>query len=817
MEIQSTPQSKKPEYSRPVSEQYHVLTPRPKRKNLITRISETSDRYIQAFQSKLDQILHRKASPNVEGFTKTLSERLRERNSYPELQFRWKSGIIFGTVFFGILFIISLIYFWIGVYQQEKLVPEYISALSQNQPTKILDRNGDLVSELFGKRVSDLDWGDYPDDLKKMLLLVEDRDFYQHGALDYLGIIRAMWVNFIHFGYRQGASTITQQLARILIQDREKTLSRKWKEAQLAFALENVLTKEEILLHYMNQVYLGHGAFGFGSASEFYFRKKPLELTIPEMLVLSSLASAPNRYSPIKHPDNSRIRTHAIIVSLEKKGIINGSFEGRLLPLYQDFMLRSPSETVFGNREDNAPYVTEHVRKVLESLFPDRDIYSLGGFVVKTTLIGKVQAQVEGLVQTYIHSVRNSGKVRKIQLNSKNSNRETALENRLSEVSLMLDLFLPLERKRKKDQGLQAAIVGIDPGTGAVLFWHGGATFGADNQFDRVYQMYRQTGSSIKPIIYGTAIQSGIITPSTKILDAPLLFGGDTQRPEGWTPENFGDQYSGEISVREALAKSKNTAAIQVAEDVGLNGLQSSFQKFFFPDKQVEEKRFRKDLSISLGSLEISPLEMASAYSSFANSGEIRRPHLIDSIQDKNGKNLYSYREVDEFGLFVPESRQAIRPAVSEIMIDLMQDSADHSGVRAGNYKGIVAGKTGTTNDYKDAWFVGLTPGMSMAVWLGYDDPSYSMGGRALGGTLAAPLWGKIARIWSDTVKKRPANFQFQEHAVTLEVCKESGLLKGPNCSHTYKELFLPEYQPRKVCPMQHVQENPKSMFRSVL
>lgn len=747
---------------------------------------------------------------------RTLAERLLDRGRKFRLP-RFRAN--FWLLAFPVpVFLAFLIFFWIGVVQRESEVEGLLSVFYIHQPTVIYDRDGKKVSEIFGKKTSNLEWDAYPENLKRMVLLVEDRNFYSHGGIHYSSVLRAFFVNLTSLRFKQGASTITQQLSRILLNDREKSLGRKLKEAQLAYALESQLDKQRILLHYMNNVYLGHGAFGFDSASQFYFGKKPKDLSLSEMIVLASLASAPNRYSPLKNPDLSLGRVEAILKSLENDGALREDLRPIMRELYVSFHTRSPGETVYGNRKDDSPYVTEHVRKFLQGLYPDANIYETGGFSVHTTISQPVQAELQRIVKSHVDSLVRSGAVRKQRLTVQGKDGEAApFRNLVADLSPALELFLDTDRFRAGgDSGLQAAVVAVDPQTGDVLLLHGGTEFKSDNQFPRATGMVRQTGSTIKPVLYAEAIDKGFVTPATHILDAPLIYRNATSN---WMPENIGSQYDGDISVRVALAKSKNTAAVQIAEKLGLSEISETFGRFFFPEEKVLKNRFRRDLSLALGSLELSPLEMASAYSSFANDGNIVRPHLIEKITDRSGNVVYQRKEQDEFNLRWPKERKAISPPTAEIMVDLLHGSANHAGVRNTGYRGEVAGKTGTTNEYRDAWFVGIRPGLSMAVWIGYDSPSYGMGSSALGGTVAAPLWGTIAKVF-DTAESADRDerrrYSFSQRAVSLSICAESGKLPGPDCPKKTGELFHPSHVPTEICPLTHKADAKKEIMKNV-
>ncbi|MDZ4725459.1 MAG: transglycosylase domain-containing protein [Leptospira sp.] len=713
--------------------------------------------------------------------------------------------IAFTTTAFALfLFIIVFAYFIAGVYEMKKEVPGLLTQLTKNIPTKILDRNGSVVSEIFQKRTSTLRLQDYSEDMVSILLNIEDQKFFYHSGVDYMAILRAFGKNIVNFSYKQGASTITQQLARIIIDDRRKSITRKIREAQLAFALEATLSKEEILETYMNHVYLGHGAFGFGEGIKFYFHKNPQELSREEILLLASLPSAPNKYSPLKNPEDSYKRVRAILAMFRNRGIYPGLQKEKFISLYHQFSTRSPNETVFGVRQDIAPYVTEHIRAILSSLEVDKNIYESGGYVVETTLDRNMQEMVGPMVRSHLSKAVKSGKIqRKLIRKLPDSPEAKAIKQLFSDTMIANEMLWEADfDENEKENGIQAAVVCIEPNTGEILFLHGGEEFNSKNQFNRAIQMRRQTGSSIKAVLYASAIDAGAIQAGTKILDAPLYYRGGGGKE--WSPDNLGGTYDGEISLRTALIKSKNTAAVQVAEKLGFGGIESYFTKFFFPDSSEKKARFRGDLSLALGTLEISPIEMASAFTAFMNQGTIKRPYLIKKITNSRGVVIYKLNEIDEFRLKLPSERQVIRPDTAEVMTSLLRDSGRASGVRNGGYTGEVVGKTGTTNDYKDAWFVGVRPELSLAVWIGYDNPKFGMGSGGLGGALAAPLWGEIVENIDKNQLVVKRKFPTPTHSKMFKICPISGKEAGLHCPHPISELYLSDYPPQGICAEDH-------------
>jgi len=669
-----------------------------------------------------------------------------------------------------------------------------LTELNKNKPSKILDSNGKVVSEIFQKRTSSLKITEYPEMLKKIILRIEDNGFYLHVGVDILSILRATAVNVLSFEYKQGASTITQQLARILINDRKKSIFRKIREAHVAFALELTLTKDQILEAYMNQVYLGHGAFGFEDAAKFYFEKGARELSRNEMILLASLASAPGKYSPLKNPDVSRLRLKSISSLLMSKGIISDFQETEINQIYTS-LKKKPSDTVFSTRLDRAPYVTEHVRDILKSVDPTINIYEQGGYTIETTLNVEIQDALDDIVKSHLNNLTSNKYVTKTKIVGGEKVRDNSAETTAND--------------------LQAAVIGVNPTSGEILFFHGGYEFSSQNQFNRAIQMRRQTGSTIKPILYAAAIDSGVVHPGTRVLDAPILFRG-MKGQKNWAPDNIGLTYDGEISVREALIRSKNTAAVQVAERLGSEKIDKYYSLFFFPDAKEKERRFRNDLSVSLGTLEISPLEMAIAFGAFSNDGKIIRPVLVKRILDNSGKVIYTGENKDEFHLKIPQERTVISPDASEVIVSIMKSSANASGFRSTGIRSEIAGKTGTTNDYKDAWFIGTRPNFAMAVWVGFDDQSYGMGSRGMGAVFAAPLWGKIGKKIEELNLMPKENFHFSKRATYHKICKESGELASDTCINTVSEIFSSNGIPRKVCHLKHSKSAKKEILKSI-
>lgn len=671
----------------------------------------------------------------------------------------------------------------------------YLKKLDGLQVNKITDRNGELIGELFRKKTGDIQPSKIPIEMSKILVFVEDADFYGHSGIQWSAITRAFIKNIFSFGYSQGGSTITQQLARILLNNRDKNILRKLRETSLAYYLESKLTKDEILAGYMSQVYLGHGSLGFDNASEFYFDTTLDSLNFYQRLTLACLPSAPERYSPLRNPDMLFKKMKIVIERMEDHSFPipkNEHFENKISSLFLS-MNKSPSASIFGHRKNTAQWVSEHIRLQIRKILGNDLEYS-AGLQIETTIDKKLQLKANLEVEQYIklkagHYPPVTMKEDKPTIRFGNDE-DSRLRKSFEEIAvgpMLLGLWLPhIKRPR-----LQVAAVGIKSKTGEVLFLRGGSFYGSNNQLNRVTQMRRQTGSSIKPIVYSAAIESGAVHVATLLEDRPIFTIGGKSEKGYWLPGNYNGAYEGEVSVRTALAKSQNIPAIQVLRKAGLKRVSYQFKKFFFPNESVYKKRYREDETVAIGSLEMSPLEMAVAYTAFGNNGKIKRPYLIKKITGPEGKVLYNYTDHDEFNLHIPSVRQVIRPEAAEVMVSLMHDSARFGGITRGGFRGYAIGKTGTSNLYRDTWFVGATSDITAVVWVGYDEPKYSVRG-GTGAGLAGPLWGQIMRH-SLPVK---SHFKFSPSAVKRRTCLDDGTLNLRKCKKIKNEIFLRKYLP---------------------
>lgn len=674
----------------------------------------------------------------------------------------------------------------------------YLAKLKGQKTNRIIGRNGNLIGELFRKKTGNINSENIPKDMAKTLIFVEDTDFYHHSGIKWSAISRAFVKNIFSFGYSQGGSTITQQLARILLSNREKNILRKLKETSLAYYLEDNLTKDEILAGYMSLVYLGHGSLGFDNAAIFYFDKPVETLTFFERLTLASLPSAPERYSPLRNPDLLEMKMSHIFERMQDASFEipkSANFQKEISNLFLN-LNKSPGASIFGNRQNVAPWVSEHIRLHIKKIL-GADLQYSSGLLIETTIDRKLQIQVNKEIKQHINEKAGhfpAVRMKDDKIVARFGNDERSMIHKEFEKISIGPMLLGLSVPSLKRPLLQAAAVGIESKSGQIVFLQGGSNFGSNNQLNRVTNMRRQTGSSIKPVVYSAAIESGAVHAATMLEDRPIFVSGGQSEKGYWLPGNYSGIYEGNISVRTALAKSQNIPAISVLRKAGLPRVSEQFKKFFFPIDKIFKLRYREDETVAIGSLEMSPLEMAAAYSAFGNNGSIIRPYLIKKISDSNGKVLYQYNNYDEFNLNIPKERQVIRPDAAQIMVSIMRDSGKYGGVHRGGFRGSFIGKTGTSNQYRDTWFAGATADITTVVWVGYDNPGYSMY-HGTGAGLAGPLWGRIMRH-SLPVKGR---FSFKPSAIKLRVCTDDGTRTLQGCKKIINELFLKEYLPEQA------------------
>lgn len=579
-----------------------------------------------------------------------------------------------------------------------------------------------------------------PRGLLDAVVSIEDERFYSHWGLDLWGIFRAAFANLVSGKRGQGGSTITQQLARTLFLTREKTIQRKIKEAILAVKIERRYRKGEILEMYLNQHYFGHGAWGVEQAARAYFGKHVEELTLPECALLAGLPKSPNAYSPRQDIEKATTRRNLVLAAMVRNGCVTKAEadEASASPI----QLRATEPT-------NAPYFAAFVRKYLEEAYGDQAV-ARGGLSAFTTLNLRYQMIAQAALDQGLAAA------------------ETLVAaNRRGGASSSLRL--------------QGALLAIDARTGAILAMVGGRSF-RENEFNRATQARRQPGSSFKPIIYTTALLSGF-TPADLVDDTATPFPGRDGKT--WTPVNFDRKNLGPMPLRRALALSRNVVTTRLLNQVGVRTVIGNAKKFGYAGP------FRDDLTLAMGTSEVSLLEMVSAFSVFANGGVRATPYAIRLVKDSQGTVLEQQK---------PELTPVITPQIGYLMLSMLRDVIDHGTghlIRKHGFTRPCGGKTGSTNDYTDAWFIGFTPSIVCGVWLGYDDRR-TLGKLMTGGVIAAPIW---ASFMSEALEGSPVeDFAKPTGIVTATIDPVSGLLATKACRRVKTEIFLEGQAPTRYC-----------------
>jgi len=678
-----------------------------------------------------------------------------------------------------------------------------LAMLKARQTDIVIDRNGRELNRLGVAADHQASLTEFAKWQIDALLFSEDRDFYSHHGVSYKAILRALFNNALRLRYAQGASTITQQLARILLQNRQKSIWRKLQEIRLARTLESILPKQKILELYVNHVYLGHGNYSFASAAKFYYDKAVAELTPAEFLSLIALIPSPEKYSPLRNNRLLQGRMQVLWQAMESAGIAPVTRQEYLAGLHSVTAQgeRYATETAFGGKSRSGLWPALYARDFLlqRRLLSAENQNSARVF---TTIDADLQQRAEELVGRHLKAARRNFRGVLKSVDAKEQLLVQKLRGATHDYGLLLDLAgLPV-RNEALDE-LQAALVALNPRTGEILAMVGGESFESHNQLNRTVQMRRQTGSAIKPFIYAKAISQRLIHPATLIDDTPYVVGSGAKM---WAPENINGGFEGPIPVRDALAKSRNIPAIRVGRLLGRQSVTELFADFFFQTEQTLESRFAYDETVAIGTISLSPLELARAFSVFANGGFLNEPLLVTRVETPVKVLDLRKTHADQLGLAPAGKERLLSAAESQIMISLLKSSGRNAGT---GVNGII-GKTGTSSESRDLWFVGGGKEIIVAVWFGYDDMRIAIPG-ATGSALAARLAGDFLK--KDFV---PVEFKMQPGIVRLRICPLSGRLASESCRHARSEVFLTGMIPEGEC-LHGVADDDVSEFKAVM
>lgn len=607
---------------------------------------------------------------------------------------------ILGIVLSSLLLIVAVLWSRCGIRGCPDV--DELRGYMPDEASVILDREGEEVGKLFQVNRTIIPLDSLPEHVPQAFVAAEDRRFWDHGGVDWQRVPGAAFANVQSGGIAQGFSTITMQLARNLFPDKlpaaQQTLWRKLGEMRVARDIEKEYSKEEILEMYVNQVYFGGGAWGIEAASQEYFGKSATELDVGEAALLAAILPAPSRLNPRNDEEAARARQELVLRQMAEEGMI--SEDEAEAEIEEDLDLARGSDRV----DALAPYFIESVRQELEQVF-GRELYT-EGFRIFTTLDIDVQRAAEQELERQLRAVENGayGAFRHASYGAAQA-----------------------DTSGEAPPYLQGAVIVMDAREGGILALVGGRDF-TDSKYNRALQAQRQPGSAFKPFVYATAIERGY--PPTMILeDRPIrmtLSGGRV-----WSPGNYGDSYAGQLTMRDALVQSKNVATVMLAQQVGVGSVL----------RTAHAMGIESDLpnvpAVVLGAGEVTLLEMVGAYAPFATLGDRPTPHFVERIEDRDGNVVWT-RET--------RVQRVLDPAVAFIVTDMLRDVVDRgtaTAVRSAGYRGIAAGKTGTTNDNSDVWFMGFTPDAVAGVWIGFDEPTPIVRG-ATGGSIAAPVWARV-------------------------------------------------------------------------
>jgi penicillin-binding protein 1A len=632
--------------------------------------------------------------------------------------------------------------------------PERLGAYSAPVKTVVYDARGRVLHEFYKENRTPVPLRQIPRQLVNATLSTEDRNFYHHWGIDLWGIGRAAVTDLMHMKIKQGGSTITQLLARNVFLTHERTWTRKMKEAALAIEIERHYTKDQILEMYFNQIYFGEGAYGVAAAARTFFDKDVQNLALPECALLAGLPANPSLYSPRHHREASMARRSKVLRNMLATGAISqGQF---------DAAMRAPlGVTSAAPNNDRAAYFVEMVRQHLDERYGSNAVYE-GGLRVWTTLDLDLQQIAERTLERDLTSL------------------ESELHARVTHAG-----WTPppaADRATLHTPYLQGAFVALDPHTGYVRALIGGRDFNQSN-FNRAVQARRQPGSAFKPFVYTAAMDNGF-KPTDTIVDEPVSFpGGANGQP--YTPQNYDRQFRGPVTLRYALQQSINVPTIKLLRKVGIP-LVASYAR-----RMGIRSPIGQNLSLALGSSEVTLLELASAYAVIADRGIRTEPLFILKVADRNGTVLEKN---------APSPSEVLSEETAAVMTSMLQSVVDHGTGYPARARGFLlpaAGKTGTMDEYMDAWFVGFVPSLVAGVWVGYDEKR-PIGPGMTGARAALPVW---TDFMIEATRGRPVeDFPPPAGMVARQICTETGMLATDHCPSVTTETFAQGSEPTEFC-----------------
>ncbi len=663
----------------------------------------------------------------------------------------WVLLTMLGGGFFGLLILLLVIKDDLQSFDKLEKIDPAIA-------TQVYSADGELLHSFFTSNRAYTTYSELPQNVIDALISTEDRNFREHWGIDVQGIGRALYKIIVHFD-RQGGSTITNQLSRNLYFGYEQTITRKIKEAITSIQLEKTYSKNEILEMYFNVNSFGNNAYGIQAAAKRYFNKDVSDLSTQEAAMLIGILKGPSWYSPIRHPERALQRRNIVLSMMYDFGKLGKEEYDTLKTKPLGLKLNDP------NKMKTAPYFTEYIRRQLNKLQDSLhvNIYE-DGLRVYTSLNTKFQHYMEEAIAKHIDIVQETviGQPDFKEL------REEMGDSAFAETAKV-----------------QIAFVALNPKNGQILAMVGGRDFDK-SKFNRVTQAKRQPGSAFKPFLYTAAIDNGF-SPVDQYLNQPTVeINDDGTR---WTPENYNKSVGGLTTLREAMYRSLNLVAVRLINDVNPRTVSK-----YAHDMGIST-RIRPFSSLALGTSEVYPLELVAAYGIFANNGLYVKPISITRIEDKNGQVIFEN---------YPHSKEVLSPETTHIIRNMMMDvinrGTGYPVRRDFKFYQPMGGKTGTTNNFTDAWFVGYTPDIVAGVWVGMDDPKQTLGPGMAGGRVALPFWGEFMSAIYDSVAFTRNKFIDSPGIFEMEVCLETKQKATAYCPNTKVELFTSKNKPEEFC-----------------
>jgi penicillin-binding protein 1A len=731
-------------------------------------------------------------------------------------------------------------------------------------PTRILDNDGNLITEFFSDEKRDLiTIKDIPENLIYALMTREDKTFFQHNGFSFRGVFRAVF-NIMTGRYFSGGSTLTQQVAGQLFEDRKDiSVLRKLKEMWWAYQLERVYSKYEILESYMNKMPFGHGAYGVEAASQFFFGHPAKTNTISESVLLVIQLAKPGLYSPIRNPDRAKTMQKTILAQAVREGYVTKEEAETSFDQYwnnYDWTITT-SDTIYWARDDKAPFFSEYIRELLEEmLLGSMDIYR-DGYTVHTTLNLDHQQKAdkivkEGLVywnKTYSQTVErqlvdvNRNFISIIDLLSLTFNlpdlrvrsaktkraAKQMFESDITPLMGLLSLTFNIEdlnylattsfnrtRKAKQQTTVETSLVTIENETGYITAMIGGSEFSRTNQFNRAVRGNMQPGSAFKPLYYSAAISSRKFTPASHLSDSWEVF----YNPDGteYAPQNYRGEWRGDVLLRTALALSLNVPSLKILQGIGFDAAIDRSAKLLGIEDESEKARvFPRVFPLGLGIISVSPLQMARAFATFGNNGRLVTPIAIRYIEDRSGNIILSPEE-DVRDEQKRQDIQIMTPQENYIMVSLMKSVVEEGTLsystvtdRGRKLPMPMAGKTGTTQNWSDAWACGYSPYYTTVMWIGFDQRGASLGTGLSGAAAVGPYWARYMIAIHDGLPKRDF-IRPETGLVEVGVCAQSGQIPTEYCNEGIRrEIFLAGTQPNKYCEFHQFEQETMNYIKS--